>query len=668
MTDVAADAPWRGERGETGPVTTRRSVAVALNIVGLSVTVDLARVWWSKGVRTGLVVAVVTLVGLQWLPGDAAVSLALGAAFTGISDTTDPDRNRFAGLLLTVVAFSVAVCVGGGIADSDLGRIVGSAVAAAVCGFVVVVGPRTALAGVICLVLVVVYAGTPGTLVGGLEAAGWVATGGLVYIVAALPDWPLHRFTGLRTTLSTGFRSVGLAAGSPGHEISATSVAMAPLAALMSIRNGDTRGTTREWALGLAEDCDAARRSLAALSTHHSAAADELRLAAARAIRHVGGALQFAVWRTRALDAAETSRAAAALARSEGVPEVLVSAVDGPVQRAAAKVAGRWPIGRCAETGPPGPLFDDPITRLRAALHWSDGGFQHALRLCAAIAIATVVAVLLPVEHSYWIPLTVAWITRPDLGGTVTRVAMRVAGTLLGVGVAWLVAPHLGGDISFAIVVGAGAFTISAFVAANYPLAVAGITTMVLVLLGSVGEPVRSMVPDRFVDTLIAAGIVLFVVLVAPRTPGGTVHRDLSALARQAAAYCNAVFSGQPGDMARMRLDVLHARTKAEEAALVAAQEPVHHALDPAVALEIMADLRRVSEQLLLWHEQIGTVAPPAELAELSQQGLSGLAERLQTPEDPGPTWEFPAALPEAATDLLGPIAHAHRRLTDAVA
>ena len=645
----------------------RRSVAVGLNIVGLSVRVDLARVWWSKGIRTGVVVAVVTLVGLQWLPGSAVVSLALGAAFTGICDTTDPDRNRFAGLALTVGALAVAVCVGGVLADSDVWRIVGSAVAAAVCGFVVVVGPRTALAGVISLVLVAIYAGTPGTLVGGLEAAGWLAAGGLAYIVVALPDWPLHRFTGLRTSLSTTYRAVGVAAGDPGHEISATTVAMAPLAVLAVIRSGDTRGTTREWALGLAEDCDAARRSLAALSTNHSAAADDFRIVAAHTMRHIGGGLRFPRWRTRALTAATACGRAAAAARSAGVPEVLVSAVDQPVQRAAAKTGAAWPLGRRAQTGAPGALFDHPLTRMRAALRWSDGGFQHALRLCAAITIATVVAVVLPAEHSYWIPLTVAWITRPDLGGTVTRVVMRVAGTLLGVAVAWIVVPDLGGDISFAIVVGAGAFTISAFLAANYPIAVAGITTMVLVLLGSVGEPVRSMVPDRIIDTVIAAGVVLLVALVAPHATGGTVHRDLADLAQRAAAYCAAVFAGQPGDMARMRLDVLHARTKAENAALAAAQEPVRHELDPVVGLGIMDDLRRVSEQLLLWHEQIGTVAPPAQLAALSQQGLVSLAERLQSPREPGAPWEFPAALPEAATDLLGPIAHAHRRLTDAV-
>lgn len=641
---------------------------VARTVLGLSVMVDRSRVWWSKGIRTGLVVSLVTLIGLQYLSGSAVLSLALGAAFVGISDTTDPDRNRFAGLLLSLVTYAVAVVVGGAIADSDWTRVVGSAVLAGICGYAVVVGPRTALAGVISLVLVTVYAGTPGTLIGGVESAGWLLLGGAAYLMVALPGWPLHRFSGLRTSLSMTYRAVGLAARSPGHAISSTAVAMAPLVTLEGVRNGDTRGVTREWAMGLAEDADAARRSLAALSTHHSDPADVFRLAAGEALRQVGGALRIPGRRAAVDKAVAVSNEAAQSAVRGGVPAVLVAAVVEPVQRAATSVTEPWPLGGRAETGPPSPLFPDPLTRVREGLRWSDSALQHGLRLAVAIAIATTLAALSPSEHSYWIPLTVAWITRPDLGGTVTRVVMRVAGTVLGVGVAWVIAPYITDDLTYAVAVGAGAFTIAAFLTANYPVATAGITTMVLILLGSVGEPVRSTAGDRILDTVAAGLVVLIVALVAPRTGGRSAHADLAELARQGAAYSDAVLAGQPGDMARMRLAVLHARTQAENAALAAAQEPVRHELAPMVALEIMADLRLVSEQLLVWHETIGDVPPPDGLAAMARSGLTSLADRLATPRDPGEPWEFPAALPEAATDLLGPIAHAHRRLTDATA
>jgi len=37
------------------------------------------------------------------------------------------------------------------------------------------------------------------------------------------------------------------------------------------------------------------------------------------------------------------------------------------------------------------------------------------------------------VLHQYWIPMTVAWISKPDSTGTRVRVAQRVGGTALAV-------------------------------------------------------------------------------------------------------------------------------------------------------------------------------------------------------------------------------------------
>ena len=46
--------------------------------------------------------------------------------------------------------------------------------------------------------------------------------------------------------------------------------------------------------------------------------------------------------------------------------------------------------------------------------------------------VATAISELLAIPHAYWIPVTVAWITKPDHDGTVTRVIQRVIGTALG--------------------------------------------------------------------------------------------------------------------------------------------------------------------------------------------------------------------------------------------
>jgi len=84
-----------------------------------------------------------------------------------------------------------------------------------------------------------------------------------------------------------------------------------------------------------------------------------------------------------------------------------------------------------------GELADESYwTRASDHLHWSDQIILHSIRLGIVIMIATMLEEILSFPHSYWIPMTVAWIARPDRDGTVEKVTLRVAGTLLGVAIA----------------------------------------------------------------------------------------------------------------------------------------------------------------------------------------------------------------------------------------
>ncbi len=141
-----------------------RAAVVASATVGATLTLDRARIRWRQGVRTGVVVALVVIVGSTWATPEVVVAAALGAAFVGIADTSDPDRNRLAGLALTLLALAAGTLVGTLIADPLILRVLGSSVVAAICGFVGAIGARTALAGVMALVLTTIYAGTPGDL------------------------------------------------------------------------------------------------------------------------------------------------------------------------------------------------------------------------------------------------------------------------------------------------------------------------------------------------------------------------------------------------------------------------------------------------------------------------------------------------------------------------
>jgi uncharacterized membrane protein YccC len=414
----------------------------------------------------------------------------------------------------------------------------------------------------------------------------------------------------------------------------------------------------------LIDDAEKARRGLIALGTEQTPAADKLRRRGAVLMQRIAQALDVPLRRRQLPSATERMATAATTALEAGVPPALVAAVTAPLDRAAGLVSAPWPTRTRADTGPPVPLTVAPLRRLRQSLTPTDLFARHAVRLAVAIAVATVIGEMLSGEPGYWIALTVAWISKPDLAGTVGRVVLRIGGTLVGVAVSAAAAFVFTGDLWFAIVIAAGGFTVTAFLFANYAVAVVGITTFVIMLFDLSGEPVRSVAGWRVLDTLIAGVIALCAALILPNATGSSVHRDLSQLARRGAEYSDAVFAGSPDAMTRCREAVLAARLKAEAAAVAASQEPVAHDLDPGVALAIMADLRLVSAQLLRWDQLLGSVTPPPTLAEQANRGLTTLSDRLADPRSPGAPWRLPVTADAAQLDLLGPIASAHARLS----
>lgn len=104
---------------------------------------------------------------------------------------------------------------------------------------------------------------------------------------------------------------------------------------------------------------------------------------------------------------------------------------NGRLQKAF-KGLGEEPAAPAAHTEswvPRLPAWPDSET-LRALI------LGHALRYTIALGLATAAYRLAKMPHGYWIPLTVAFVLRPDYATTLTRGLARVAGTLVGASVA----------------------------------------------------------------------------------------------------------------------------------------------------------------------------------------------------------------------------------------
>jgi uncharacterized membrane protein YccC len=126
------------------------------------------------------------------------------------------------------------------------------------------------------------------------------------------------------------------------------------------------------------------------------------------------------------------------------------------------------------------------------------------------MVIATSISESLSLPHPYWLPMSVAWMSRPDRDGTVDRVLHRLTGTVVGllITAALSVAfnPSTLGFLAISLI---GAAVAISFIWVNYAVAVAGVTMWIIAIFAMVGDPVVSTMDMRFVATVAAAILVL---------------------------------------------------------------------------------------------------------------------------------------------------------------
>ncbi|MEY4039969.1 MAG: hypothetical protein RLZZ52_837 [Actinomycetota bacterium] len=201
---------------------------------------------------------------------------------------------------------------------------------------------------------------------------------------------------------------------------------------------------------------------------------------------------------------------------------VLFVGVGGLVQTAVFVLVNRV---RPGEPGPP-PQREASSVWFRVRNPGSDKGMylRHTLSVTIAIVIATALSQFLEVPHEYWIPMTVAWIFKPNQKATTLRVAERVTGTLLAIGLAFLWGTFLPAPAPVLFVLcGVGAYLVLAFLTGNYSIATFGVTTFVLALFAVAGDLYEETVIFRLIATLTAGLIVVVVIFLvwirSPRHP-----------------------------------------------------------------------------------------------------------------------------------------------------
>jgi hypothetical protein len=137
-------------------------------------------------------------------------------------------------------------------------------------------------------------------------------------------------------------------------------------------------------------------------------------------------------------------------------------------------------------------------------------GLPFAAGLIACIAVAGLISLALDPSHRYWVPLTVAFVFKPEIGPVPDRALHRMLGTLAGAGIgALLFATNPPGAILLACSgVLAGALPVT--LGRHYGLFTACMTMLILIELSLVHRPAGDyFAAARVIDT--ASGCVIAV-------------------------------------------------------------------------------------------------------------------------------------------------------------
>lgn len=154
------------------------------------------------------------------------------------------------------------------------------------------------------------------------------------------------------------------------------------------------------------------------------------------------------------------------------------------------------------------------IATLRANLDGRSAFFRHAVRLAVCVAVAVAVGRAISWDRSYWLPMTVVVILKPDFTSTFSRGVLRLAGTFSGLILATVLYHAVPGSAwRQLILVGIFTYLLRWIGPANYGVFSIAVSGLIVFLIAATGVAPAQVVVLRGLNT--AAGGVLALVAYA---------------------------------------------------------------------------------------------------------------------------------------------------------
>jgi hypothetical protein len=634
-------------------------------IVTAAIRMDWSQFEGPAALRCTVGVAIPLVAGLVFRQPSISAFGAVGAMSVGFGSFQGAYRTRAAIMVFAALGMAISIFIGSLAGHSNLNAIVAATITAFASGLLVALGPSAAFVGLQSVVAVLIAGGFPSDPGGAALRAVIVFGGGLVQTLLVVLIWPLRRFSVERQTIAAAYRSLaGYASNLPGGD----SVAPEPHTfAAMTPPIEDPHPFAHTGAVlvfqTLFDEAERIRASLASVATAQrwltptaSVCAAALPQLCARALMEIATALEESrdptdsdtpIWEPIDQCIAELP------------PSPAVDALLGQI-RAAWRTAGlltsasdRSAIAVRVTPLRARPPIRDAFTTLRANLTIESTACRHALRLAAAVGIATGIYRVLQLPRGYWMPLTALLVLKPEFHDTFARGIARIIGTILGAGVATLIVREFDpGHSALAALVVASVLGCYAVFRVNYAVFTVFVTGYVVfvLMLGGVGE--LAAATSRTIDTVAGGFLALAIYAIWPTWAATTVRSSLASILDAHGTYVGALLDAYADprtlDLVRLthlRADARVARSNFEAAVTRMLVEPSKRgALRSRTAVGLLAALRRHALAALALHAGLerGIDQPSPGMARLSTEMTTSLAlladaARSGTPPRPLP-------------------------------
>ncbi|MBV9301260.1 MAG: FUSC family protein [Acidobacteriaceae bacterium] len=219
---------------------------------------------------------------------------------------------------------------------------------------------------------------------------------------------------------------------------------------------------------------------------------------------------------------------------------------------------------------------------LRANLHFNSPAFRHAVRLTVCVAIGDAIGRGTSWQRSYWLPMTMAVVLKPDFTTTFSRGILRLAGTFVGLVLAtglYHVFPE--SALTQLILVGAFTFLLRSIGPANYGVFSVSVSGLIVFLIAATGVTPKEVVTERALNTAAGGILALLAYALWPTWERMQVNESVAAMFDACRIYFRAVLErleredpSLEANLDQTRRDLRRARSDAEASVDRVSAEP----------------------------------------------------------------------------------------------